>query len=158
MNSTPTNYEIEFNYYFQNMHNFKEKDMRILMATIAGSRLGVEMKLEGYGQCTFDEDDTIRRYGYVRVAESFERKKTNCLVYRLEETPLNHGRYDKLFLYWYAGKLGQHYGFMLHNTKTNRCVQISDTDGDINELLIALSHRFTAFNLADKCEQMLNRT
>lgn len=151
------NYEIEFNYYFQVMHPYKEKEMRILMSTISGSRLGAEMKFEGYGQCTFDEEDTVHRYGHARVAEAFERKKTNCLVYRLEETPLNHGRYDKLFLYHNQGKLGVHYGFILHNTKTNRCVQISDSDGDINELLLALSRRFTGFNLADKCEAMFNK-
>lgn len=135
-----TKFEFEFRHWNFNPANFKKKQMMILLGVIEGSRLGKYFKFSGYGNISFNDEDTAHKCPIIEMQEKYNRNKTNVLVFDMPVTDRNiDGLYDKMFLYQTDFPHIPNYGYVLYNTKTKKTNHIFYIDYDINDLTISLN-------------------
>ena len=118
MSMNETKYNFEFWRWNFPCDNFKKRQALIIINTIGGSRLCMDMAFESYGHIAFSPEDTCNRYPEITYLEDFNRVKANCLIYNLKNTAKNQGKYDKCFIYHSAGTNGGNYGYVFYNTDT----------------------------------------
>lgn len=138
-------YDVHFNYLYGKYDKFKQKDVDILNAILSGSRMGQYLNIEGYGELTFDEYDSKNEFGkIVNISDSFDRRKTNCIMIDLFDSDLNPDKYyDKMFVHMHNVSIGQNinysFGFIMYDSKNDKCVQIPNTTGDLNEIVLYIN-------------------
>lgn len=136
-------YKLHFDMPYISPDNFKQKHYNILTATIAGSRLREYMSLEGSAHISFNSSDIQQTSPIVTVLDKFSKMKSNCIVYNLSENMSNQNYYDKLFIYQTIGNKHSYYGYILYNSKLNKCTHIYFLEYDDNNLLSSLNKNFS---------------
>jgi hypothetical protein len=111
-------YNFEFWRWNFECDNFKQKPVQILMNTISGGRLSMDMKFESYGHIEFAPEDKSNRYPTISYLDGYTRSKTNCLIYNLVPSDKNKNYYDKCFIYHSIGSQDGSYGYVFYNTET----------------------------------------
>lgn len=153
---------VEFIHCYFNCDNFKPKETALLLNAINGSRLVSDMRFEGYGMISFDEDsDSAHRYPEIIYANENgtpieSRRCPNCLVFNLISTVKNT-EYDKLFLYHTNGKNGKGvwYGWVAYNTETGKYSHRFFVDHDTQDLLMAFNRFLNNINKVEHFRQHL---
>lgn len=137
---------LEFNLYYLDVNNIKQKHYLILSNLIRMSHLGEYMVLNGPGHLYFEEDDHKHRYPKIEKLEQFNRNKVNCMIYDLPYNAKNDEFYDKMFIY-YSDSKTPYYGYLAYNQTTGKCVHRYLINGDYNDLTRVLNDFFeTLFN------------
>lgn len=144
-------YKFEFTRWHFNYDNFKQKNLNILRNTVEQSRLGYDLKFDSYGNLSFEEEDTILRYPIVSLLEEYNRNKTNCLVYNIND--ITKG-YNKLFIIQYIGKIESHYGLIFYNEETNDFYHKFFVNYDVSDLCIDITKSFHTFEFNKKLKKI----
>ena len=116
---------MDYSFELPNWHimpsNFKEKVANIIVNTISGSpRFSKFMNFNSFAQMTFKDPD-VEKYPIITTQDQFNRLKTNCLVFDLNENTINKGFYDKCFIYCHVnGKEMTNFRIIYYNTKNNK--------------------------------------
>lgn len=140
-------YNLEFNMFYLNADNFKEKNARILVATIANARLNDFMKFSCFAHIDFDESDKKHQFPHVTEFEKYNRTKTNCIVYDLTDNANNQRYYDKCFIYRTNSPHFSTYGFVFYNSETGKCNHIYNIEEEYDVICVKLMQSFlTMFN------------
>jgi hypothetical protein len=148
-------YKFNFNVNYMRCDNFKQNHTYIIRNIIEKSRLGYSINFHGYGNTTFDKNDTKLQEPTVEIINEFNRNKTNCLCYNIID-PKYSNIYDKLFIFQYIGKNDSYYGFVLYNTETGKyshkyCINYDDSD-----LCIAITKGFHTLDFDIKNNNILS--
>ena len=142
MSMNETKYNFEFWRWNFPCDNFKKRQALIIINTIGGSRLCMDMAFESYGHIAFSPEDTCNRYPEITYLEDFNRVKANCLIYNLKNTAKNQGKYDKCFIYHSAGTNGGNYGYVFYNTETGKMVHKYFIEHEYDALCVKLNESF----------------
>ena len=139
-------YNFELKLWYVEPSNFKERNARILIKLIEGSRMNENMAFKSFANMKFDEKDTQFRYANVTELQQFNRLKCNCLVYNLRNTVINNGLYDKCFIYNHSNsKEVTNYAFAFLNTTTGEVLTKHYIEPDYESLLRNLYQTFEGF-------------
>ena len=138
-------YNLEFDFYYLPINNFKEKAFNLTVSHLQKSRFGNKMKYKCPANISFEDGDKKHQYPKVTEFDSFKRKYTNCIVFDLVFDKDNQGYYDKLFLYFNDGKQPS-YGYVLYNTETKQRLHRFLIFGDINDVFYALNNTFNTLH------------
>jgi len=111
-------YKFEFERWFFDTDNFKQKQVENILGIINGGRLHEYMRFFSYGNISFEPEDKGHRYPTITELDKFNRLKSNCLIFDLSYNTFNNGKYDKCFIYNTVGHQIGNYGFVFYNTKT----------------------------------------
>lgn len=136
------NYRFEFWRWNFDCDNFKKKNAAIIINMIKGSRLNFDMVFESYGHIEFDEEDTSHRYPNIIHLDDFNRTKTNCLIYNLNDTYKNPSKYNKCFIYHTAGPQEGNYGYVFYNTETGEMMHKYFISHEFDYLCVKLNESF----------------
>jgi hypothetical protein len=142
-------YNFTLNEHFIVFDNFKQKQVYQLRNILESSRLMNDMEFSSYAIITTDPEDTHHIHPHITEGDSFNRIRTNCLVYDMLKTSANDNYYDKCFIYQTVGPKGNgFYGYFLYNTKTgtfSHVFNIEREDGSlcrrINKTINLLRHQ-----------------
>lgn len=137
-----TKYNFEFWRWSFPCDNFKKKQAQLIINTIGGSRLCMDMSFESYGHIEFEPEDKHNRYPEISYLEDFNRLKTNCLIYNLKNTSKNQGVYDKCFIYHSAGSNEGNYGYVFYNTETGKMLHKYFVEHEYDALCVTLNKTF----------------
>ena len=110
-------YSFELPMYYYSFDNFKQKQADMILALINGCAINKLLTFNGYGICTFEEDDVKKQFPKIEMQEKFNRMKTNCIVFNLPFNSKNDGLYTKCFIFTCNGKEG-FYNYVFYNEKT----------------------------------------
>lgn len=135
-------YNFEFKRWDFPCDNFKQKQALIIINTISGGRLMNDMVFDGYGHIEFNEEDVKHRYPIISYLDSYNRNKTNCLIYNLKNTQRNQGYYDKCFIYHSAGKQEGNYGYVFYNSETGDVSHKYFIEHEYDVLCVKLTESF----------------
>ena len=123
-------YDFELHRWNFPFHNFKQRAAEILINSVHSTMFSSDVKFSCYASLTFKPEDKQLRYPHIEELESFNRLKTNCIVFDVDNP-----KYNKLFITQYNGRTVEYYGYMMHNTETG-----------------VFHHRyFVPFDLGDLC-------
>lgn len=143
-------YNFELKLWYVEPSNFKERNARILIKLIEGSRMNDNMAFSCFANMKFDSNDTQFRYPHVTELQQFNRVKCNCLVFNLRNTVLNNGLYDKCFIYNHSNaKEVTNYAFAFLNTTTGEVLTKHYIEPDYESLLRNLYLTFDGFKNID---------
>lgn len=141
-------YNFEFWRWHFNCDNFNQKHASIILSIISQGRLHRFMRFSSYGNITFDNNDEGHRYPFIEELESFNRNKTNCLIFDLTNNEKNDGRFNKLFLYHSNGSQHSFYGYVFYNTENKEITHKYFVDHEYDELCMALTKSFNTLLLS----------
>ena len=133
---------LEFNMYYLPVTNFKQKNYLVLINVISQSRLYEYMEFVGPAHMYFDELDNKHAFPKIIGYDSYNRNKTNCLIYKLPYNEKNDELYDYLFIYYSEMGKEPYYGYLAYNEKTGKCSHKFLISGDMNDLLKSLNEFF----------------
>lgn len=139
---------LEFNFYYLDVNNIKQKHFDTLANIIRMSRLHEYMVLDGPGHMYFDDDDHKHHYPRVEKLDQFNRNKVNCMIFSLPYNEKNDEFYDKMFIY-YSDSKTPYYGYLAYNQTTGKCVHRYLITGDYNELTRVLNEFFNGLFESD---------
>lgn len=145
------NYDFDLDVHYIEFDNFRQKQVTMLKYIIGGSRLMFDMKFNCYATVTFDNDDTHHLHPHITETETFNRLKTNCLVYDMPVTSANKGYYNKCFIYQSIGPKGNgFYGYLLYNTESKKLNHVYYIEREEGALCRRLNKTISLFRHRDK--------
>lgn len=106
-------YDFELHRWNFPFHNFKQRAAEILINSVHSTMFSSDVKFSCYASLTFKSEDKQLRYPHIEELESFNRLKTNCIVFDVDNP-----KYNKLFITQYNGRTVEYYGYMMYNTET----------------------------------------
>lgn len=130
-------YDFELQRWNFPFHNFKQKAAEILINSVHSTNFPYDVKFSSYASLTFKPEDKQLRYPHIEEIESFNRLKTNCIVFDVD-TP----KYNKLFITQYIGRIVEYYGYMMYNTETGVFYHRYLMPYDIGDLCIDIKKVF----------------
>lgn len=148
-----TEYKFELSQFGFKCDLFKQKPAFILQNTISNSRLGYDIKFNSFANIYFDESDLKYRYPIIELLDSFNRNKTNCLVYDVKDESKIYRFYNKVFVFQYVGKSESFYSVILYHTETKRFSHKFLIYYDVTEICKYIT---TVFNNLEFCENVYN--
>lgn len=137
-------YNFEFWRWNFDCDNFKKKQATLIINMIKGSRLQSDMVFDSYGHIAFDNEDVCHKRPNISYLDDFNKSKTNCLIYNLNETVKNQGKYDKCFIYHSAGPTDGNYGYVFYNTETGEMMHKYFIDHEFDALCVKLNESFNS--------------
>ena len=137
-------YKFEFQRWFFDTDNFKQKQVDNILGIINGGRLLEFMKFVGYGNITYAPEDHGHRYPTITELDKFNRLKSNCMIFDLTYNTYNNGKFDKCFIYQSNGRQIGNYGFVFYNTETGKLWHKYFIDYSFDGLCQALTKSFHA--------------
>lgn len=121
--------------------NIKEKTANMLISIITKSRLGQMMSFNSFARMDFDDEkDSLEMHPIVSLQDSFNRLKTNCIVFNVFNNDINDNKYNMCFVYHHSSaKDIINYGYIMYNSKTQKsyhCFYIEPEYDEITRHLI----------------------
>ena len=132
-------YDLEFSHFNFQCHNFKQKHAETLINSLTSGRVGMKLKFSTYATLTFADDDKQLRYPHIEEMEVFNRLKTNCLIFDVDESIQ---KYNKLFVMQYIGRTTEYYSYLLYNEETKKFSHHCFLTYDMGDLNIDLTKTF----------------
>lgn len=131
-------YKFNFDVWKLDCDPFKDESLcSKIINTIRYSRIGKHVGFDTYADLTFEGEDADKHWHpIVRTTETFNKKKTNCIVFNMDAD--NEHGFDKMFLYRSTHASGQ-YGFAFVNTSTNYVYHRYYISDDIAYLISTLN-------------------
>ena len=82
---------LKLNYFYQIFSPFKESEVSNIISLVSPSRIGRCMRFKCYGNASFNEEDTKHKFVTIKELNSFERKKSNVVVFEVidEDTEID---------------------------------------------------------------------
>lgn len=134
-------YDFELQRWNFPYHNFKQRAAEIMINSVHSTHFLCDVKFSCYAALTFKPEDTQLRYPHVEELESFNRLKTNCIVFDVDNI-----KYNKLFICQYLGRTIESYVYMLYNTETGAFHHCFGLPHDMGDLCIDIKKVFFTVN------------
>lgn len=147
-------YKIEFNFYYIEFTNFKEKELLILRHVINGARIGQYLSFDKYANISFSDNDTKHINPCITELNSFTRGKTNCIIFNMK----NVKDYDKCLVYQTLFKNDGFYGYIFYNSETHKYKHIYNVSYDLSLLLNNIVRSIDSLYKEDMFNYYMTRT
>lgn len=139
MNTQDATLQIRFQFNALDYENLKEKQSDILCNIIEKSRLGKDMKFDGFYTLSpaITENGRIKNFYYTleKLGPSFVRRTSFAIGFDISESERNTTEFDKLFIFQHAVGRELYYDYCLVNTKTSACISHFYKDHTETDLL-----------------------
>ena len=129
---------LKLNYFYQIFSPFKESEVSNIISLVSPSRIGRCMRFKCYGNASFNEEDTKHKFVTIKELNSFERKKSNVVVFEVIDEDCKNV-FTELFLYHNITTTQSSYGLLSYNSKTHKITHKIQIDNDSYDLMIALN-------------------
>lgn len=153
MSEENTKYNFNFDYYYIECSNFKEKELLILRHVINGARIGQQLIFNKYGNISFEENDIQHKCPIITEFNSFMRGKTNCIIFNLNNVP----KYDICIVYQTVFKNDGFYGYIFYNTKTHKYKHIYNITYDLSSLINSITRSISIIYKEDMYNYYMTR-
>jgi hypothetical protein len=160
-------YRFETAHYYQRFDTWRQKEAEYIISTIGSLvLLGKNLKFFGYGELSFDENDTKNAFASIHYADDednplpFNKKASNVIVFNLADTNYTNGIYDKLAIFRaqsHSGT-GQWFSFIAWDEKTGKHTTKEFIDYDYQDLFHALTRWLFHIDIVERNKKMLARS
>lgn len=127
-------YNIKFDFWNINVDPIKEKEANKIIWILSQSRHVKDISFINYGEISFDVDDDKHWNPIVEEQNSFNRRKSSCMIFDIHLTK-GTNYYDKLFLYHSNNKRTGNWGYVLYNSETNKSKHVYFIYDDLDDLI-----------------------
>lgn len=129
---------IKLDYLYQQFNNFKESEILKINSVLQVARVGSVVCFSSYGNCSFDETDNKHEFATINELNSFERKNTNCIVYKVVNEEYSK-IYTHIFVYHNVTASDASFGVICYNSNTGKATQKIQITYDAGELVMAFN-------------------
>lgn len=148
------NYTIYKDYTRIDEHIFKVNDTNNIISMVRMGQLNDYLEFESYGVATYDPIDEKLQYANIETSESFNRMKTNVLIFSVRPNTYIDVLYDKLFIMKQNATTDpcteSSFHYIFHNTKTNRTTMAPCVPCEYDKLISSIMtviNRFKSYKL-----------